>query len=239
VRSDTAPAATLHKETYLLGPLDRIKLIVFQEPDLSGEFVIQASGRVSLPLLSEVQAQGLTPRELEAAITAEFVNRRLLNDPKVAVEVMSARPFFILGEVQKPGEYPYAAGLSALNAIATAGGFTPLADQTTINIKRAGGLNWDVLPLDGSVQIGPGDTVRVEKGAFYILGEVQKAGAYPYSPGMTVLRAVATAEGWTPRAERGRVMIMRRGETNQRDVPLRPDAPINPGDTIIILERWF
>jgi polysaccharide export outer membrane protein len=227
------------RDVYALGPLDRIKLIVFQEPDLSGEFAVQSTGRIALPLVGDLQAQGLTARELEQAIITELRSRQFLNDPKVAVEVLSARPFYILGEVQKPGEYPYQAGLSALNAIATAGGFTPLADQTSIMIKRAGEADWKPHALEGALQLGPGDTVRVEKGAFYILGEVQKAGEYPFTPGMSVLRAVATAQGYTARAERGRVLITRRGETAQRELPMRPDVPIQPGDTIIIPERWF
>jgi protein involved in polysaccharide export with SLBB domain len=226
-------------DVYVLGPSDRVKLIVFQEPELSGEFVVQSTGRVALPLIGEVQAQGLSVRDFENAISNELRARQFLNDPKVAVEVLSARPFYILGEVTKPGEYPYQAGLSVLNAVATAGGFSPLADQTAVYIKRAGTDNWVRFSLEGGLSVGPGDTVRVEKGAFYILGEVQKAGEYPFTPGMTVLRAVATAQGFTPRAERGRVLITRRGETQQREVPMRPDATINPGDTIIILERWF
>lgn len=225
--------------SYLLGPQDRVKVIVFQEPDLSGEFAVQSTGRVALPLLGEVQAQGLTIRELELTIAAELRNRRLLNDPKVAVDVLNARPFYILGEVQKPGEYAYLSGLSVLNAVATAGGFTPLADQTSVVIKRAGETEWKPFPLEGGLQVGPGDTVRIEKGSFYILGEVQRAGEYPFSVGMSVLRAVATAQGFTPRAERGRVLITRRGETAQREYVMRPDVPLQPGDTIVVPERWF
>src|SRR5262249_46437931 len=104
-----------------LSPGDKIKVIVFGEDKLSGDYQIDSAGGVSMPLAGTVQAAGLTKPELEQALTAKFKSEYLRN-PRVTVDVISFRPFYVLGEVKNPGEFPYRNGLNVLSAIAIAGG---------------------------------------------------------------------------------------------------------------------
>jgi polysaccharide export outer membrane protein len=224
-------------EEYVLGVGDRLRLIVYNEENLSGDFLIDSTGRVSLPLVGEVSASRMTVRQFERR-TQEAL-REYLVEPRVSVEVLNFRPFYILGEVQQPGEYPYTSGLTVLNAVATAGGFTPLANQTRVYIRPAGQDAEQEMPLTSGALVAPGDTIRIGKGAFYILGEVNQPGEYPFTPGMTVLNAVAQAEGFTFRANQDRVIIQRQGESEERRVRLTPDLRVEPGDTLRVLERFW
>lgn len=108
---------------YALGAGDRLRLTVFGEPDMSGEFTVRPTGTISLPLLGEVHAAGLTPQALEAKVTASLDASYLVN-PRINVEVVAYRNFYVLGEVKKPGGYPFEAGMTVLGAVALAGGPT-------------------------------------------------------------------------------------------------------------------
>lgn len=236
-----APAPTAAPQApreYALGSGDRIRLIVFGEDSLSGEFVVDGAGRLALPLIGDVRAAGLSARELERAIAAAL-RRGYLNDPRVSVEVLNHRPFYILGEVAQPGEYPFVSGLTVYNAVATAGGFTPLADQTRIVLKRMGEAAEQEVALTMSTPVEPGDTLRIMRGSVYILGEVNSPGEYPYTAGLTVMKAVAAARGFTYRAATRRVLIQSRGEPREREFRLTSDLRVEPGDTIRIPERLF
>lgn len=232
------PPPAANADEYVLGANDRIRLIVFGEEQLSGEFALDSTGRAALPLIGEVPAAGLTLRQFERRVE-ESLGDGYLNDPRVSAEVLNFRPFYILGEVVRPNQYPYASNLSVLNAVATAGGFTPLADQTRVFIRRAGAEAEVQIALTPEAIVFPGDTVRIAKGAFYILGEVNRPGEYPFTTGLTVLNAVATAAGFTYRANQRRVFIQRQGEAEERSYRLRPNLPLQPGDTIRIGERFF
>ncbi len=239
-RAQTAPPVADASAVggYVLGANDRLRLIVFGEENLSGEFQIDAGGSVSLPLIGEIKASGLEVRALMRAIESRLADG-YLRDPKVSIEVLSARPFYILGEVQRAGQYPFVNGMTAPNAVATAGGFAPLADQTRVLIKRAGQAAEMELPLDAQTAILPGDTIRIVKGAFFILGEVNAPGEYPYTQGLSVLQAVATAKGFTYRANRSRAYIQRAGELVEKPYKIRPSLTLRPGDTVRVGERLF
>ena len=145
---------------YRLGPADKVRVNVFGEEALTGEFTVGGSGRLSLPLIGEVQAQGLTVTQLQESIVAAL-RQGFINEPRVNAEVLNYRPFYILGEVNKPGEYPYTANLTVLNAVATAEGFTYRADTRRVYIKRADGALEQAYPLTTATQVAPGDTIRI------------------------------------------------------------------------------
>jgi polysaccharide export outer membrane protein len=145
---------------YRLGPADKVRINVFGEEALTGEFTVGNSGKVSLPLIGEVQAEGLTIAELQEAI-AEALRQGYINEPRVNAEVLNYRPFYILGEVNTPGEYPYTANLTVLNAVATAGGFTYRADTRRVYIRRADSVGEQAYPLTTNTQVAPGDTIRI------------------------------------------------------------------------------
>ncbi|MEM7620105.1 MAG: polysaccharide biosynthesis/export family protein [Pseudomonadota bacterium] len=153
------------KAAYRLGAGDKIRLIIFKEPDLSGEFDVDGNGIVSLPLIGQVSAKNVTLRELEQKIATKFQNG-YLKDPKVSIEVLNYRPFFILGEVKKGGEYPFKAGLTVRDAVAMAGGYTYRANNGKVYIRRANTEVEKDYPLSRKVLVYPGDNVRVPERFF-------------------------------------------------------------------------
>jgi polysaccharide export outer membrane protein len=144
---------------------EKIRLSVYGEASLSGDYQIDPSGILSLPLAGQVKAAGLTEAELKQEITQKLKTEYLKN-PKVTVSVVEFRPFYILGEVEKPGSYPYTSGLNALSAIAIAGGTTYRASKSTILIQHPGESGLREYPLKGSVAILPGDIIRVPQRYF-------------------------------------------------------------------------
>jgi polysaccharide export outer membrane protein len=147
-------------EDYRLGVADKVRVIVFNEDSLSGEFIVSDNGSLSLPLIGDVKASGRTPREVIQDIQNRLADG-YLREPRVSMDVLTYRPFYILGEVGKPGEYPYSSGLTVMNAVATASGFTYRANKRKIFIKRAGETGEQVLPLTPDLRVGPGDTIRI------------------------------------------------------------------------------
>ncbi|MBY0422392.1 MAG: polysaccharide export protein [Parvularculaceae bacterium] len=154
------------RSEYLLGPGDKIRLIVYQEPTLSGEFEVNSAGKLSLPLLGEINARGETVGAIAASVSASLSNG-YVRDARVAAEVIVYRPFYILGEVTKPGEYPYGAQeVSVLKAVATAGGFTYRAKRSFVYIKRADKDVEERFRLTPDLKVQPGDVVRVAERFF-------------------------------------------------------------------------
>lgn len=147
---------------YRMASGDRLKITVFGEEALSKEYVVSSAGDLSFPLLGDVAVEGKTVKELQDILVAKLSDG-FMNDPRVNTEVMNYRPFYILGEVTRAGEYPFSNGITAQQAVALAGGYTYRADQRKIFIRRAGRNNEESYELasDRQVYIAPGDTVRV------------------------------------------------------------------------------
>lgn len=145
---------------YRLGTDDEIRVSVFGHDDLSGQFIVSNSGTVSLPLIGEVQAAGLTITEFITA-TETSLKDGYLKEPRVSAQVLNFRPYYILGEVNNPGEYPYSTDLTVLKAIATAGGFTYRANKREVMIKEIDRDNERKILLTPTTDIQPGDTIRV------------------------------------------------------------------------------
>lgn len=152
-------------DDYRLGSGDRLRVIVYDEEGLSGEFLVDGSGNVSMPLIGQVIAQGRTTQQFEMAVE-EKLRGRYLRDPQVSAEVMDFRPFYILGEVNRPGTYPYTSGLTVLNAVATAEGFTYRANQRVVYIRRAGQEREQQYQLTSTTMVNPGDTIRIAERIF-------------------------------------------------------------------------
>ena len=161
--SGGAPA-DLVTSTYRLGSGDRVKITVFRHEDLSGEFALDGAGNFAMPLIGEVQAYGVTTRELEARLQQKLQDGYLV-EPQVSVEVLNYRPFYILGEVKTPGAYPYVNGMTVLNAVALAGGFSYRAKQSDFLLQR-GGSNSGSTQVAGDAALLPGDIVTVQERFF-------------------------------------------------------------------------
>ncbi len=155
---DAGPAAESSGD-YRLGTADKVRVIVYNEPTLSGEFTVSDNGTQSLPLIGDVPANGRSPREVASDIQAKLADG-YLREPRVSLDVLTYRPFYILGEVTKPGEYAYSNGLTALNAVARAQGFTYRANKRKVYLKRAGESAEKEVNIDG-LEIRPGDTLRI------------------------------------------------------------------------------
>lgn len=151
--------------SYRLAAGDRVRITVYGHEDLSGEFEIDGTGHITLPLIRIVRAEGYSTRELAEVISNELQPEYLKN-PRVSAEVLNYRPFYIIGEVKEPGSYPYVNGITVINAVAVAGGYTY-------------------------------------------------------------------------RARKGRIKIIRESDTSRREIPARPETPVLPGDVIEIPERFF
>jgi polysaccharide export outer membrane protein len=162
--SSVAPGTSALNEGYRLGTGDKIRVTVYGEPDLSGEFQVDGSGFVRLPLVGQVSASGHTIREFEGDVAARL-SEGYLRSPRVSAEVVNYRPFFILGEVNKPGEYPYVNGMNVVTAVALAGGFTYRADEGDVYIRR-GGKPEEEYPADETTAVLPGDIIRVTERFF-------------------------------------------------------------------------
>ena len=144
---------------------DKIRLTVFGEDKISGEYEIDPNGFVSLPLAGTLKASGQNKVELEGIISAKLKSN-YLKDPKVTVDVVTFRPIYVLGEVQKPGEYPYRSGLNVMSAMAVAGGATYRASNSRVMIQRFGEPTLKEYSLDPSVQVMPGDVIRLPERYF-------------------------------------------------------------------------
>lgn len=165
VNSTEAMTAESLSGGYKLGPGDKMRIIVFGEPDLSGEFFVDDSGAVDLPLIGDVAAGGNTVAEFEQLVVDRFSNG-YLRDPKVSIEVLNYRPFFIIGEVKNGGEYPYKSGLTVQDAVAIAGGYSYRANQNVAFVRRAGADAETKVALSQRVAIFPGDNVRIPERFF-------------------------------------------------------------------------
>lgn len=162
--ADGTPAVRLSAPAYTLDSGDRIRIVVFRHEDLSGEFEIDGGGNFAMPLIGEVSAAGLTTRQLEDRIATKLKDGYLV-DPQISIEVLNYRPFFILGEVNAPGSYPYVSGMSVINAVALAGGFTYRAKEDGIEIQRGGSGAPSVI-VTPDTPVLPGDIIRVPERFF-------------------------------------------------------------------------
>ena len=155
-----APVWAAGMVEYKLGAGDLLRVMVFGHEGLSGEFEVKGSGHVSLPLIREVEAAGLTLRQLEEAII-DALKPDFLKNPRVSVEILNYRPFYILGEVKRPGSYPYINGMRVVNAIALAGGYTYRARENKVLITRASDAEKKQEPADHKTIVLPGDVIEV------------------------------------------------------------------------------
>lgn len=152
-------------EVYKLGVSDKVRMTVFNEPSLSGEFAIGTNGTLSLPLIGDVAAAGQSVEEVTKVVQSKL-GTGYLRDPKVNMEVTSYRPFYILGEVKAPGTYPYVNGLTIGQAIAIAEGSTPRADQSVVFVRAAGQDREVAYKKTDDFHVFPGDTIRVGERIF-------------------------------------------------------------------------
>ena len=154
---EAAPEA---EQTYLLDAGDRVRVFVYGQPNLSRIYPVDGQGFINMPLIGAVRARATTTYELGNVIAGEL-RVSFVRDPEVTVEIAAYRPFFILGEVRLPGQYPYVAGMTVEAAVAIAGGYTPRANERSITVKRLLGGENEEFDVPPNYRVRPGDSVYV------------------------------------------------------------------------------
>ena len=152
---------------YQVATGDKLRITVFDEPSLTGDYEVGDDGAVAFPLIDPVKASGLTPIELAKAIAGELERGGYVLVPRVSIEITEHRPFYILGEVAKPGEYPYSGELTLRQAVAKAGGFTARANKRVIKLQRkSAGAAIRIKLGETPLRIAPGDTIIIQEAFF-------------------------------------------------------------------------
>lgn len=152
--------------SYRLNPGDKMRIIVYGQNHLTGDYVLDNAGILAFPLAGQVRAAGMTPGELEQTLKSKL-DPDYIRGASVSVEIASKRPFYIVGEVKNPGSYPYVSGISVLNAVALAGGFTYRARENSVYIKRTDKAGQIVrVAATSNTMIRPGDTIQVRERFF-------------------------------------------------------------------------
>jgi polysaccharide export outer membrane protein len=164
----TTPRHAVHEELvapYQLDSGDRVRVIVFGEADLSNTYIVDKAGFISMPLVGNIPARGLTTAEIEAGV-AEKLRHGYLRNPDVSVEIDRYRPFFAMGEVNAAGQYPYVAGMTVQAGVAIAGGYSPRADKSLIEVTRSTDGVIETARLRPTDPLMPGDTINVRQRIF-------------------------------------------------------------------------
>lgn len=150
---------------YTLGPGDRLKIATYGEPSLTGEFAVNLDGKVSFPLLGDLDARGKTLAGFRENLLLRL-GAQLLRDPQASVEMINFRPVYVLGEVAKPGEFAYGERMSVFALVAKAGGFTYRANQSYVYIRGEDDTEERVIRLSSATAVHPGDTIRIPERTF-------------------------------------------------------------------------
>lgn len=236
---------------YPLGAGDMLKIAVFDHPELATELRVSEGGSITFPLLGEVKTSGLSVHELERALARGLAEGSFVRQPQVSVlvEDYQSQRFSVLGQVNKPGQYPLMTKVDVMSALATAGGPVNLiaADEATLLRRDGTHLGIDLLSLfqgdpRQNFSIAAGDTLYVPKAAqFYIYGAVQHPGVYRLERGMTVSQAISAGGGLTPRGSDRRVVVRRRDYKGgkEHEVSLDPADLVQSDDVLRVKESLF
>jgi len=149
-----------HQRAYVLDTGDRLRVFVYGQPNLSRLYSVDQAGNISVPLIGNIRARGLTTPQLERAIEQRLL-RGLVREPHVTVDVQQNRPFFILGEVRAPGQFPYVTGMTVEMAVAIAGGFGERANERKARLSRRSATYNEVIDVPMDTELEPGDTIYI------------------------------------------------------------------------------
>ncbi len=256
------PCAAAQSTDYVVGPQDILTVTIWDQPDLSGKFGVDGDGTFSFPLIGRVKAGGLTLPEIEKELKTRLMQGYFKNPQlSVAVEQFRSQRIFIVGEVRTPGTYPLTGDMTLIEAFARAGSATKeAAGQAVIVRAPAGRSSQPTLPgqesgsetvhislkeletgsLSNNVALRDGDTIFVPRAeTVYLFGQVKTPGAYPIQKDTTVLQALSLAGGVSERGSTSRIRIVRLVDGTKKELSAKLSDGVQPGDTIIVLERYF
>lgn len=254
------PAIAAGQTDYLIGSQDVLTVTVFGEPELSGKYTVDQDGTFSFPQLGRIKAGGSTLRALEQELKKQLADGYLKNPQvSVAIETYRSQRILVIGEVRSPGEYQLAGETTLLAALARAGSTGPSAAREALIVrpprrgKSPGGaeetepeiVRVDLADLQAgnmslNIQLQDGDTVNVPKAqSVFVTGQVKLSGAYAVERGTTVLQVLSLAGGITDRGAEGRVKILRTVNGKKTEIKAKSTDIVEPGDTIVVPERFF
>ncbi|WP_018294792.1 SLBB domain-containing protein [Mariprofundus ferrooxydans] len=223
---------------YRLAPGDQIRIHVFGEDDLNLEARLDSTGEINYPFLGKIRVTGLTVEELQNKLI-DGLRDGYLRAPQVNVSIVEHRSFFIEGEVKNPGAYPYQPGLTIRKAVSLAGGYTEFADREHYHLVHDKSPGRSLLISDVNTPVRPGDSITLEKSVFYIDGEVNKVGSYPYHSGLTLREAISLAGGLTERASESNIVIVSSDGSQRAVDKAGMSTKIKSGDSIRIKQSFF
>lgn len=253
------PASADPETQYKLGPDDKIAISVHNQPDLSAEVTVTDDGTISAPLVGDLSAAGLTPRQLAARL-AELLGRSFLVDPQVDVEVVDFRSQWVMvgGEVRQPGRHPLRGGTRLKEVLSEAGGFTEYAgEQIAISRRQADSDDYLTLRVEradfeagsSNPMLLDGDIVEVARAAYaYVSGEVRSPGRVLIERDMTLLKAISMVGGLTQWADRKEVRILRGQGAQSQEIVVNlkkiqrgraEDLRLLGGEIIVVRRRFF
>jgi len=247
---------------YIVGPQDTLTITSWDQKDMSGKYPVEPDGTFMFPLIGRVKAAGLKVREVEAELKKRLADGYFKNpEVSVAVEQYRSQRIFIVGEVRNPGAYPLTGDMTLIEALAHAGSVTSEASKDVVLVRARAGSpasaptlpeqqDAEVLQIDfkklesGSlaqnIPLRDGDTIfvsRAEKTMAFGFGQVSSPGSYPIEKTTTVLQALSLAGGTTDRGSTGRVRIVRTISGRKVELKANLDDLVQPGDTVVVLER--
>jgi len=246
------------QQEYVIGEGDLLKITVYDQPDLITEVRVSADGRIAFPLIGEVMVSNLSVAEAEKAI-ARLLEEGYIIHPHVAIFISEykSKKVTVLGEVAKPGIVVLRGASTLMEVLSDAGGITQNAgDAIVIQRKSVAGdgkkekdevsvvVDTKRLFEDGDVTanipVQNGDSIYVPKAAFvYVNGEVRTPGAYKITKGLTVLKSITIAGGFTPKASESRTRIIRKSEKGEETIKAKMDDLVRPDDVILVPESLF
>ncbi len=258
-----ASAAAAAEEPYVIGPEDVLKIVVLGQNDVSGDYAVDASGEITFPLLGKVAVAGQSTVAVEDHLTALLADG-YLKHPNVSVAMKEYRSqrVFVTGEVQKPGTYTLKADHSLVALLSDVGSLGPEAGHEVVVIRQqhpaeavapadeaSAGPGAEIVRItladlrsnpEKAPELRAGDTVYVPRAAqVFVTGQVGRQGSYRYEEGMTVLQAVTLAGGITDRGSSSRVRVLRTVGAAKRETRVKLSDTVQPGDTIVVPERFF
>ena len=235
------PPGIASSQDYILGPRDLLKITVYDHKDLETKVRVSEDGKITFPLLGEIQSAGLTVQGLERKITKMLADGYIVN-PHVGVFVEEFHVVvYVTGEVRKPGSFPYEEGMTVIKAVSLAGGLTEKAADGKITVTRKEqGQNGTTLQIGMNDLLRPDDVLQVpEKRWVYVTGEVKKPGSYLYDDQMTILKAITLAGGLTDKAAPSRTQIVRKANGKENTRRAKMEDPIEPEDVVVVPESFF
>jgi polysaccharide export outer membrane protein len=251
---------------YVIGPQDVLVITLWDQAEVPAKFTVEADGSFTFPYIGRIQAAGLSLRQFEADIKKRLTDGGFFKNPQVsvAVEQYRSQRIFVVGEVRTPGAYTLTGEMTLIEALARAGSTTvAAADEAVIVRPKAGTqqtgplmpgeqadaseiIKVDIKELQGgalgnNVALRDGDTLFVPRAeSIYVFGQVRNPGAYPLQgKNTTVLQALSLAGGVTDRGSTNRIQIVRIVNGEKKELKAKLTDPVNPGDTIIVKERFF